>query len=186
MHFYGFLTVKSTFYKLLTSPLDLRRNLLITNYDLTKLWANWGHFYAPHAFSRPTLGAVTPSFVIQFQKQSILMHRRPRRNHRAHTIVGLINFRKFQFSGVCGNWNLENPKKLTHWVVLKGFFIFSIEIYAILRHFMTFGIKHLEKPIFYKVSALKNDINKFNIHLESKHHFERQNDNFCPFYRISP
>ena len=43
-----------------------------------------------------------------------------------------------------------------------------------------------KKLIFYKVEALKNDIDWIEYeHLESKYHFERKHDNFCPIYRIS-
>ena len=49
------------------------------------------------------------------------MLRRPRRNHRAPTIMGLSNFRNFQFSAPIfghgatpapGVWNFETPKKV--------------------------------------------------------------------------
>ena len=81
---------------------------------MAKLWANLGHFYVPRAFS--------------CKKQSILMLKRPRRNHRAPTIMVLTNFRKFQFSAPIfgrdatpapgGLELLKPPKKLTHRVVL--------------------------------------------------------------------
>ena len=50
------------------------------------------------------------------------MLRRPRRNHRATTIIVLSNFRKFQFSAPTqtpgGLELLKHPKKLTHRVFL--------------------------------------------------------------------
>ena len=88
-----------------------------------KVMWKFGSFYAPCAFSRPALGTF-----IRFEKQSILMLRRPWQNHRAPTIMVLSNFRKFKFSapifgrgatpapGCLELW--KPPKKLTHQVVL--------------------------------------------------------------------
>ena len=55
-------------------------------------------------------------FLSNFKKQSIVMHRRPRRIHRAHTIRFLSNFRIFQFSApIFGRDTTPAPGGLELW-----------------------------------------------------------------------
>ena len=58
------------------------------------LWANWGHFYATRAFSRSVI------FICFQKKQSILMLRRHKQNHRAPTFHNhcFEQFQEIQFS----------------------------------------------------------------------------------------
>ena len=64
-------------------------------------------------FSQPALGAI-PHFSSDFKNKSIFMHRRPRQNHRAPTII----VEPPQFSALGGLELWKPPKKLAQWVVL--------------------------------------------------------------------
>ena len=82
------------------------------------LWANWGHFYATRAFSRSVI------FICFQKKQSILMLRRHKQNHRAPTFHNhcFEQSQKIQFfsthiwawrhAGAWGSRTLKTPKKV--------------------------------------------------------------------------